>query len=113
MKPLGKLLLREILCGSELTDQPACFDRIHSAHLSFLLIQTPRVAYIVEVKRRIKIGREIEQEINEKVTAFPKRRGISIRTALVYDVELDEAVARSGVFDVLLPFSRLLGIEEK
>jgi hypothetical protein len=38
---------------------------------------------------------------------------ISIRTALVYDGELDEAVARSGVFDVLLPFSRLLGIEEK
>ena len=78
-----------------------------------LLIQTPRVAYIVEVKRRIKIGREIEQEINEKVKAFPKRRGISIRTALVYDGELDEAVARSGVFDVLLPFSRLLGIEEE
>lgn len=78
-----------------------------------LLIQTPRVAYIVEVKRRIKIGREIEQGIAEKVTAFPKRRGISIRTALVYDGELDEAVARSGAFDVLLPFSRLLGIEEK
>ena len=75
-----------------------------------LLIQTSRVVYIVEVKRRIKIGREVENEIAEKVAAFPKRRGMSIRTALVYEGELDEAVVRSGAFDVVLPFSRLLGI---
>ena len=73
-----------------------------------LLIQTSRVAYIVEVKRRIRIGREIEREIAEKVEAFPKRRGVSIRTALVYEGELDDSVARSGAFDILLPFSRLL-----
>lgn len=77
-----------------------------------LLIQTPRVVYIVEVKRRIKIGREVENEIAEKVAAFPKRRGMSIRTALVYEGELDEAVVRSGAFDIVLPFSRLLGIGE-
>ena len=75
-----------------------------------LLIQTPRLAYIVEVKRRIKIGREVENEIAEKVAAFPKRRGMSIRTALVYEGELDDAVVRNGAFDVVLPFSRLLGI---
>ena len=75
-----------------------------------LLIQTPRLAYIVEVKRRIKIGREVENEISEKVAAFPKRRGMSIRTALVYEGELDDAVVRSSAFDVVLPFSRLLGI---
>ena len=76
-----------------------------------LLIQTSRVTYIVEVKRRLRIGREIEREIADKVAAFPKRRGISIRTALVYEGELDDAVARSGAFDILLPFPRLLGIE--
>ena len=76
-----------------------------------LLIQTSRLAYIVEVKRRIRIGREIEREIADKVAAFPKRRGVSIRTALVYEGELDEAVVRSGAFDIVLPFSRLLGIE--
>ncbi len=57
------------------------------------------------------IGREIEREIADKVDAFPKRRGVSIRTALVYEGELDESVARSGAFDILLPFSRLLGID--
>ena len=76
-----------------------------------LLIQTSRLAYIVEVKRRIRIGREIEREIADKVAAFPKRRGVSIRTALVYEGELDEAVVRSGTFDIVVPFSRLLGIE--
>ena len=76
-----------------------------------LLIQTSRLAYIVEVKRRFRIGREIEQEIFDKVAAFPKRRGMSIRTALVYEGELDEAVARSGAFDIIVPFSRLIGLE--
>ena len=76
-----------------------------------LLIQTARVTYLVEVKRRIRIGREIEQEIADKVAAFPKRRGVSLRTALVYEGELDEAVARSGAFDILIPFSRLLGLD--
>ena len=76
-----------------------------------LLIQTSRLAYIVEVKRRFRIGREIEQEISDKVAAFPKRRGMSIRTALVYEGELDEAVARSGAFDIIVPFSRLVGLE--
>lgn len=75
-----------------------------------LLVQTSRVVYLVEVKRRAHIGREIESEIAAKVDAFPKKRGVSIRTALVYDGELDAAVARSGVFDTIIPFSQLLGL---
>ena len=75
-----------------------------------LLIQTSRLAYIVEVKRRTRIGREIEREVAGKVAAFPKRRGVSIRTALVYEGELDAAVTRSGAFDVVIPFPRLLGL---
>ena len=75
-----------------------------------LLIQTSRLAYIVEVKRRTRIGREIEREIADKVAAFPKRRGVSIRTALVYEGELDAAVVRSGAFDVVIPYPRLLGL---
>ncbi|MBP5321786.1 MAG: ATP-binding protein [Kiritimatiellae bacterium] len=75
-----------------------------------LLIQTAKVAYLVEVKRRSHIGREIEQEMSDKVAAFPKKRGVSVRTALVYDGELAEAVARDGVFDVIVPFARLLGL---
>ncbi len=78
-----------------------------------LLIQTQRVAYIVEVKRQAHIGVDVERGIAEKVAAFPKRRGVSIRTALVYDGELAPAVSRSGVFDVIVPFSRLLAIAER
>lgn len=75
-----------------------------------LLVQTSRVSYIVEIKRRARMGSEIEREIAEKVAAFPKRRGVSIRTALVYEGELDAAVRQSDAFDVLIPFSALLGL---
>lgn len=75
-----------------------------------LLIQTDRTAWIVEVKRRTRIGREIEKELSDKVAAFPKRRGISVRTALVYSGVLDEAVSRSGSFDAIVPFSSILGL---
>ena len=76
-----------------------------------LLIQTDRTVWIVEVKRRRRIGREIEKELADKLAAFPKRRGISVRTALVYSGSLDPAVVRGGAFDAIVPFSRLLGLE--
>ena len=75
-----------------------------------LLIQTDRTAWIVEAKRRTRIGRKIGKELSDKVAAFPKRRGISVRTALVYSGVLDEAVTRSGSFDAIVPFSRILGL---
>ena len=75
-----------------------------------ILIQTERSVWLVEVKRRLRIGRDIEAEIARKVAAFPKRRGISLRTALVYSGDLDPAVARSGAFDIIIPFSRILGL---
>jgi len=65
----------------------------------------------VEVKRRRRIGREIEKDLADKIAAFPKRRGVSIRTALVHSGPLDPAVARDGVFDAIVPFARLLGLE--
>ena len=76
-----------------------------------LLVQTDRTAWIVEVKRRRRIGREIEKDLADKIAAFPKRRGVSIRTALVLSGQLDPAVARDGVFDAIVPFARLLGLE--
>ena len=74
------------------------------------MIEWPQSVDWFEVKRRAHIGREIESEIAAKVDAFPKKRGVSIRTALVYDGELDSAVARSGVFDTIIPFQHLLGL---
>ena len=51
---------------------------------------------------------DIGSEIKEKLRRFPKRRAISLRTALVYDGELAPGVVRSGVFDIIIPFSKLL-----
>ena len=76
-----------------------------------LLIQTARVSWLVEVKRRNRIGREIEDEMVEKLSRFPRRKGISLRTALVYEGSLDETVARDGFFDAIIPFTSILGLE--
>ena len=75
-----------------------------------LLIQTARVSWLVEIKRRAHIGREIEDEMTEKLSRFPRRKGVSLRTALVYEGILDETVARDGFFDAIVPFACLLGL---
>lgn len=75
-----------------------------------LLIQAGRTAYIVEIKHRRNIGSELIAEIEDKVKNFPKRNGISVRTALVYEGELSQSVIRSGVFDYIVPFKNILGI---
>jgi len=75
-----------------------------------LLIQTRRAAYVVEVKRRDRIGTEIEEELAQKLAAFPRRRGVSVFTALVYEGELTPSVVRDGVFDFIVPFGEMLGL---
>lgn len=75
-----------------------------------LLIQTQRTAYVVEVKRRREIGAEVEAEVEEKIRRIPFGRGMSVRTALVYDGHLDPAVEGGGFFDALIPSSELLKI---
>lgn len=76
-----------------------------------LLVQTPRTAYVVEIKRRREIGVEVEREVAEKVRRLPIRKGLSVRTALVYDGCLDPAVESLGFFDALVPSQTLLGLE--
>lgn len=75
-----------------------------------LLVQTRRTAYLVEVKRRREIGREIIGELEEKVALIPARKGVSLRTALVYEGELAPIVEADGYFDAIIPFRRLLGL---
>lgn len=76
-----------------------------------LLIQTARTAYIVEVKRRNRIGLEVVAEVKSKIAAFPQKRGISIRTALVYEGQLDAAIKRDEFFDFIIPVEKLLNVE--
>ena len=75
-----------------------------------LLVQTPRTAYAVEVKRKTRIGPEIEDELEQRLSRIPLRRGVSVRPVLVFDGELDPVVEGDGYFDAVVPASKLLGL---
>jgi hypothetical protein len=74
-----------------------------------LLVQTPRTAYVVEVKRKGEIGPEIEDEVRERMRRLPIRPGMSKRPVLVYDGQLDPVVEGSGFFAAIVSGRRLLG----
>lgn len=74
-----------------------------------LLIQSKRFWYVVEIKRRRSLGREIIEEVDRKVSRLPHPRSVSIRTALVYEGELSPVVHGEGYFDALVPIDCLLG----
>ena len=71
-----------------------------------LLIQTKRTLMVVEIKRRREIGREIIDEVDDKVRKLKFARGLSLRTALVCDGRLSPAVAADRYFDFIVPFDR-------
>ena len=73
-----------------------------------LLIQMRRTVYVVEIKRRKFIGPEIMEEIAAKVQRLQVAKGVSIRTALVYDGKLSPQIEAEHGFDVLISASRLM-----
>ena len=73
-----------------------------------LLVQTESSAYVVEIKRRREISADIIEEVQAKIDRLPLRRGLSVRTALVYDGDLAPSVVRRGWFDFLVPADTLL-----
>ncbi|MBQ7177373.1 MAG: hypothetical protein IJS08_08165, partial [Victivallales bacterium] len=73
-----------------------------------LLIQARRSLIVVEIKRQKEIGRDVIDEVDEKVKALVRPDGVSIRTALVYDGHLSPLVAADGYFDAIIPFRTLL-----
>lgn len=75
-----------------------------------LLLQTRRSLCVVEIKRQREIGREVIDEVAEKVRRIPHRDGMSVRTALVYEGTLAPIVEADGYFDAIVPFRRLLGL---
>ena len=52
--------------------------------------------YVVEIKRKRYIGREILDEVSRKVARLPHPKSVSIRMALVYEGELSKAVEGDG-----------------
>lgn len=73
-----------------------------------LLIQTRRSVFVVEIKRRAEIRASVMDEVAEKVRRLDVPRGLSVRTALVYDGDLSPQVAAERYFDFLIPAERLL-----
>ena len=73
-----------------------------------MLLQAERMVYIIEMKRRKSIGREIADEVASKIEALALPRSISVRTALVYDGQLSPAVESEGFFDALISIDDLL-----
>lgn len=73
-----------------------------------LLLQTARAVMLVEIKRRRDLDRSVIEETEEKLNAFPRIPGKSIRTALVYSGNLSPAVEAEGLFDHIVPVEELL-----
>ena len=74
-----------------------------------LLIQTPRTAYVVEIKRKSRIGHETEMEMDEKIKRLKVRKGISVRPVLVYDGTIEPRLSGSGYFASTISAATLLG----
>ena len=74
-----------------------------------LLVQTPKTVYAVEIKRKDRIGREVEEEVEQKLHRLKVRKGMSVRPVLVYDGELEPQLSGSGYFAATIHAERLLG----
>lgn len=74
-----------------------------------LLVQTRKSFCVVEIKRKERIGEEVEDEVRRKVALLGLPRDVSVRTALVYAGRLAPVVEENGWFDFLVPAGTLLG----
>ena len=75
-----------------------------------LLVQTPRAYFVVEIKRKNEIRRDVEDEVARKIERLPMPRGVSARPVLVYDGHLASVVEGDNYFDALVPARKLLGL---
>ena len=73
-----------------------------------LLVQTERTVFVVEIKRRKEIGSGVMDEVKAKVDALGVPRGLSVRTALVYDGKLSPSIESERYFDFIVDAKTLL-----
>ena len=78
-----------------------------------LLVQVRRAIYVIEVKRKREIGRDIIEQVDRKVRAIRRPDGVSVKAALVYDGHLSPVAAADGYFDAIVPVSKLLGLDRE
>ena len=75
-----------------------------------LLLQTKYSNFVVEIKRKREIGRDVIEEVDRKLAKLSTPRGKSARPTLVYEGHLAPIVEADGYFDAIVPFRRLLGL---
>ena len=73
-----------------------------------LLVRTKHSLYVIEVKLRKKIDRSVIGEVKAKVERLKLPAGLSVRTGLIYEGELQAGIEEEDYFDVLVPFGELL-----
>jgi len=98
---LGRAL---ILSAAPFRQQPT--ERKKGCQID-LLLQTEGSVCIVEIKRMKELGTSIEAEIREKASRLAVKRGISVRTALVYDGILSPRLEASAYIDKFVEFGML------
>ena len=75
-----------------------------------LLVQARKALCFVEVKRKTEITRAAMDEMNSKVSAVKRPKGVSTFFALLYFGSLSPVVASDGYFSAIVPFRKLLGM---
>ena len=74
------------------------------------LIQTAHALYVIEIKRKSRIGGDVEEEVRQKISRLPRRKDAAVRAVLVYDGELAPSVEASDFFDHVVSVKSLLGL---
>ena len=74
-----------------------------------MMLQTKKSVWVVEIKRRGRIGESVEEEVRRKVVRLGLPRDVSVRTVLVYEGRLSPSVVEDGYFDFAIPAETLLG----
>ena len=87
-------------------DQPAT-NRRAGCQID-LLLRTKHAVYVLEIKLRGKIDRDVIDEVKEKVRRLEGARAMTVRTGLIFVGELDRRVGEDDYFDFIVPFERLL-----
>ena len=73
-----------------------------------LMLQTALCVYFVEIKRQAEIGREVIEEVAEKVRRVRVPRGKTVKTALVYSGHLAPIVEAQGYFNAVIDMRDIL-----
>jgi len=77
-----------------------------------LLIQTKRMQYVVEIKRRESVGEWVVSEVEDKLSKFKTSRAVSVVPVLVYDGRLSKRVQADGYFGRAISAREMLGLPD-